>query len=183
MGNMLLFGFEEGLYLFETGGSQGSRLTPISSRKYAQLSYIEETGPILLSRSGKNESLCIHLLADVAPERLRGNFEAETNVKKFKEAKECDFFNISTIKHEVYLSIAKNKTLLIMKWAPHPLMKFMKLKVWHQIVFLESIQALVVRNGIWKLNLDHWISSIPRKMGPDWWLRWIRVLKLWILLH
>jgi hypothetical protein len=83
----------------------------------------------MLSRSGKNESLCIHQLANINADRLRGNFELETNVKKFKEAKECDFFAVSTIKHEVFLSIAKNKTLLIMKWAPHPLMKFMKLKV------------------------------------------------------
>ena len=104
------------LYLLQTKKHHQKLLSHTNQQTYWQLHL-----PYLI--------VSIHQLNNMSPDRLHGNFEVETNVKKFKEAKECDFFSVYTIKHEVYLSIAKGKTLLIMKWAPHPIMKFMKLKV------------------------------------------------------
>ncbi|RKP21189.1 hypothetical protein ROZALSC1DRAFT_11709 [Rozella allomycis CSF55] len=42
--------------------------------------------------------------------------------------KGCEFYSLSKLKDSVYLCIVMPSSVLIMKWAPHPFNRFMKLK-------------------------------------------------------
>lgn len=150
IGDMLLLGLDEGLYAFEAtdgGQPQHAKMIPLSLRRYVQLNYIEEIGGMLLSRSGKHDMICLHDTRDLDKERMKKRFEAETKVKKLKESKDCDFYTVGEfssrhshdntinsrlgrVRTDVYLSMIKGKVALVMKWAPQPLWKFMKVKEW-----------------------------------------------------
>jgi hypothetical protein len=59
IGNTILFGTDEGLFAYDTDDKE-AKMTPVSNRRYTQLTVIEELG-ILLSVSGKfsyTRSLC-----------------------------------------------------------------------------------------------------------------------------
>lgn len=90
---LLLLGMEEGLYAFEAGDpahAQSVKLSHVSSRKYTQLDALPEIGDMLLSKSGKNDSMCLHSVKNV--EGLKKNFEHESNPKKLKEVKQCSYY-------------------------------------------------------------------------------------------
>jgi serine/threonine protein kinase len=130
LGEMLLLGIDEGLFCYEVDESHNGKMVPLSARKYFQLDYIQEIGGIMLSKSGKKDSICIHETKNVDKKFIRKNFEVETKVKKLEEAKGCEWYSIGSIKADVYLSIVKPGSLLLMKWASQPLFKFMTLKEW-----------------------------------------------------
>ncbi|KAI8913571.1 citron-like protein [Gorgonomyces haynaldii] len=48
-----------------------------------------------------------------------------------KETKGCEFYSLVRTKQSLFLCISMPKTVTIMKWAPHPFNKFMKLKDIH----------------------------------------------------
>lgn len=112
----------------------------LSTRRYNQIDVIEELG-ILVSRSGKHGIVSVHDIS--APNqggigvagglssaflKKPGKFENETKIKKIKETKDCKFYSVSAYNASVYLSIAMPNSILIMKWAPQPFNKFMKMK-------------------------------------------------------
>lgn len=139
MDDLLLISLDEGLFLFDTEDAQNPKMIPLSTRKYNQMDYIADVG--FMSRSGKQNAICHHdpstvkgLNSAAAGEKLKKNFEEVTKVKKLKEAGQCDFYTISTNGEnevdatDIYLNVAKGKNILVMKWAPQPLWKFMKVK-------------------------------------------------------
>lgn len=135
----LLIGTDGGLFGFEMVGSE-SKMNILSTRRYNQIDVIEELG-ILVSRSGKHGIVSVHDIS--APNqggigvagglssaflKKPGKFENETKIKKIKETKDCKFYSVSAYNASVYLSIAMPNSILIMKWAPQPFNKFMKMK-------------------------------------------------------
>jgi len=135
--NLLLFGTENGLYSYPLN-EQGGKLRLLSTRKYLQLNVIEEIGTIV-SRSGnlpnlingwtgKYDVVSIHNLRSITNLKKPKKFETETKIKKLKETKGCYYYSITKIGNSVYLSVAKQNSILIMKYAPQPFNKFMKLK-------------------------------------------------------
>ncbi|TPX36540.1 hypothetical protein SmJEL517_g01390 [Synchytrium microbalum] len=126
LGDTLLLGTDAGLYAFECSGSDG-KMIELSQRKYEQIDAVEELS-ILVSRSGKHSVVAIHELSSTSKFKKRHKFETETKLKKLKETRECDFFSLSKMNNSVYLCVAMPKSILVMKWAAHPLNRFMKLK-------------------------------------------------------
>jgi serine/threonine protein kinase len=135
--DLLLFGTENGLYSYPLN-EPGGKLRLLSTRKYLQLNVIEEIGTIV-SRSGNSPNLIngwtgkydvvsIHNLKSIANLKKPKKFETETKIKKLKETKGCYYYSITKIGNSVYLSVAKTTSILIMKYAPQPFNKFMKLK-------------------------------------------------------
>jgi len=135
--DLLLFGTENGLYSYPLN-EQGGKLRLLSTRKYLQLNVIEEIGTIV-SRSGnlpnlingwtgKYDVVSIHNLKSITNIKKPKKFETETKIKKLKETKGCYYYSITKIGNSVYLSVAKSNSILIMKYAPQPFNKFMKLK-------------------------------------------------------
>ncbi|RKO86227.1 citron-like protein [Blyttiomyces helicus] len=45
-----------------------------------------------------------------------------------KETKECEFYSLARTRASMYLCVAMSKSIMVLKWAPHPFNKFMKLK-------------------------------------------------------
>ncbi|KAJ1557891.1 hypothetical protein HK096_004769, partial [Nowakowskiella sp. JEL0078] len=124
----LLLGTDEGLFVFDTSASD-PKMTPLSNRKYVQLDAIEELG-LVVSRSGKYDVVATQDITAMTKFRAnrRTKFETETKLKKMKETKGCSSFTISKMKESVYLCVAMPRSVLIMKWAAHPLNRFMKFK-------------------------------------------------------
>eukprot|EP00158_Paraphelidium_tribonemae_P006903 Partr_v1_DN28027_c0_g2_i3_m57238 putative mitogen-activated protein kinase kinase kinase kinase len=128
VGDLLLIGLEQGLFGYEHTESQilgAPKMIPLSHRRYQQLDLVDEIGE-LISLSGKHDSLCLHDIQNLDKHKVKKKFEAETNTRKLKEAKDCDLYEISKVKTDVYLCTSKGKHILILKWAPQPLFKFMK---------------------------------------------------------
>ncbi|KAI3639968.1 hypothetical protein MIR68_001973 [Amoeboaphelidium protococcarum] len=131
MGDLLLLGLEEGLFAFEADEGkqpQYAKMIPLSPRKYEQIDYIPEIGPLLISKSGKKASACIHDVKNIDKQKIAKRFEVETKVIKLKNASDIEYFVVSRVRADIYLSISKGKVATVMKWAPQPLWKFMKVR-------------------------------------------------------
>ncbi len=96
----LLLGLDEGLFALEIdsarpspqhaqSGSSSSqvRMTSMSARRYTKLDYLEDIGNVLISRSGKNDSVCLHNCKELELVKSK-KFEDQTHAQKMKEAKE-----------------------------------------------------------------------------------------------
>lgn len=134
IGDVLLLSLDEGLFAYESVTDPGQfapapKMYPLSTRRYVQLDFVDEIGGIMLSRSGKHDSICVHDVRDIDKARMKKRFEAETKVRKLERSKDCDYYGIGRVRGDVYLGIAQGKSVLVMKWAPQPLWKFMKVKV------------------------------------------------------
>lgn len=140
LSDTLILGLDEGLFAMEVdksaiqGGAPVSvKMAPLSTRKYVQLDFIDDPTRILISSSGKQNSTCLHdlkVLASAPPGAVvkMRKFEEDTSVKKMKEASGCDFVVVSRVRSDVYICFGRGKGALVMKWAPQPLWKFMKVK-------------------------------------------------------
>lgn len=138
LGDLLLIGTDEGLYCLEIGVPD-ARMTMLSSRRYVQLDVIEEIN-LVVSRSGKHSIICTHDITSLAsatktgtqPRKKPTKFETETKIKKLKETKDCLFYSASranTSSGSIYLAVSMPDSILLLKWAPQPFSKFMKMKV------------------------------------------------------
>nr|KAJ3422933.1 Mitogen-activated protein kinase kinase kinase kinase 3 [Polyrhizophydium stewartii] len=126
LGDTLLFGTDDGLYAFETK-ERDARLMTLSNRRYAQLDILEDLN-LIVSRSGKYDVVSIHDITSITRFRKRSKFETETRLKKMKDTKGCDKYSITRTRTSVYLCVSMPRSVIVMKWAPHPFNKFMKLK-------------------------------------------------------
>ena len=139
VGNLLLIGLEQGLFAYENttvpnspnaidDPSSQPSMIPLSHRKYSRMDNLDELIGHMVSVSGKANSICIHDVRSglVDRDRLRKRFEDETAAQKLKETRECDFYSISKVKVDTYLCVVRGKHILVLKWAPQPLFKFMK---------------------------------------------------------
>ncbi|KAI8593344.1 kinase-like domain-containing protein [Geranomyces variabilis] len=126
LGDTLLLGTDDGLFGFETK-EKDSKMIPLSTRRYEQINALEDLN-IIISRSGKYDMVATHDLTSTTKFKRKQKFETETKLKKMKETKGCQFYSIAKIKTSIYLCVATPKSLLVLKWAPHPLNRFMKLK-------------------------------------------------------
>ncbi|OAJ42089.1 hypothetical protein BDEG_25591 [Batrachochytrium dendrobatidis JEL423] len=133
LGDTLLFGTDDGLYAFETSGDfntisdKEARLMPLSNRRYAQIDTLEDLN-LIISRSGKYDVVSIHDTSSITRFKKKSKFETETKLKKMKETKGCDQYHITRTRTSVYLCVSMPRSVMVMKWAPHPFNKFMKLK-------------------------------------------------------
>lgn len=100
----------------------------LSGRRYLQLWFCEEM-KILVSRSGKYDVVSVHVVENFG----KGRFEEETGMKKLKETKGCLWFSVCQVKvgdrEDIYLCVAMERCILVLKWAVSPFNKFMKVKV------------------------------------------------------
>ncbi|KAH6575531.1 hypothetical protein BASA50_002962 [Batrachochytrium salamandrivorans] len=126
LGDTLLFGTDDGLYAFEAN-DQDARLIPLSNRRYAQIDTLDDLN-LIISRSGKYDVVSIHDTTSITRFKKKSKFETETKLKKMKETKGCDQYNITRTRTSVYLCVSMPRSVIVMKWAPHPFNKFMKLK-------------------------------------------------------
>ncbi|KAJ3070091.1 Mitogen-activated protein kinase kinase kinase kinase 3 [Podochytrium sp. JEL0797] len=126
LGDTLLFGTEEGLFAFDTSVPE-SKMVPVSTRRYAQLEYIEEIG-VVVSRSGKHNLVGVHHVAPFTKFVKKQRFEVDTGFKKLKESKGCLFFSLTSCRDHWYLCVSLGSSVLVMIWAPFPFNKFMKEK-------------------------------------------------------
>lgn len=124
--DVLLLGTDDGLFSYNTN-EKDSKIIPLSNRKYVQLNCLEDLG-IMVSRSGKYDMVSTHVFDSASKFKKRQRFETETKLKKMKETKGCLFYTINRIQSDVYLCAATPRSILIMKYAPHPFNKFMKFK-------------------------------------------------------
>jgi hypothetical protein len=108
---------------------EGGKLVPLSTRKYLQLEYLAHLR-ICLSRSGKYDIITLHELQDFPRSQSwkRTKFESETRVKKVKETKGCTFFSVSVCGDSTFLSAVTPTKIVILKYAPHPLHRFLVIK-------------------------------------------------------
>lgn len=90
---------------------------------------------LMILSTGKYDVISIHDLTTVTKfidKKRKKVFETETKIKKMKETKGCEFYSIARSNrgvNSIYLCVAMPKSVLIMKWAPHPFNKFMVFKV------------------------------------------------------
>ncbi|TPX67349.1 hypothetical protein SpCBS45565_g03850 [Spizellomyces sp. 'palustris'] len=126
LGDTLLLGTDDGLFGFETK-EKDPKMIPLSTRRYEQINALEDLN-IIISRSGKYDMVATHDMTSTTKFKRRQKFETETKLKKMKETKGCQFYSLARIGPSIYLCVATPKSLLVLKWAPHPFNKFMKLK-------------------------------------------------------
>ena len=135
-GKVLLLGMEEGLFGLEMSADPTfqnpqptSKMTALSTRRYEQIDILPDIGNVFVSKSGSSGALCIHDAKDTDYSKLARRFELETKAKKMKEVPDVEWYNVSHVRTDVYLAIKYQKsTVLLTKWAPQPLWKFMKVK-------------------------------------------------------
>ncbi|KAJ3331376.1 SNARE-binding exocyst subunit S6 [Blyttiomyces sp. JEL0837] len=121
IGDFLLFGTEDGLFSFDTTVLD-AKLIPLSIRRYAQLSYVPAI-KILLSRSGKHDTVSVHELPPTHNFSKRQKFESETKALKVSETKGCHFFSVSKTSEALYLCVSHAKTVMLFKWASRKFLK------------------------------------------------------------
>ncbi|ORZ34192.1 kinase-like domain-containing protein [Catenaria anguillulae PL171] len=127
IGPVLLLGVDDGLFALDTAdsgpsGGGGSKLHPLSNRRYLQLDCIEEIGT-MLSRSGKHEVVCLHEVS-ASSLSFKLKFETETKLKKIKETKGCDMYTVGRTPNagvqggvDVTLCVSVEKTrCLVLRW-------------------------------------------------------------------
>ncbi|KAL7750289.1 hypothetical protein RI367_004462 [Sorochytrium milnesiophthora] len=153
LGHILLLGVDDGLFAFDTA-EKDAKLVPLSNRRYVQIDCLEDVG-FVLSRSGKHDVVSLH---ETAAGKLsyKKKFETETNIKKIKETKGCDFYKVGRSGHDIFLAVAIQDTLLVMKWAPQPYEKFMKVR---QIALDAPIRGMDIahnsNSGVIQLYITH----------------------------
>ncbi|KAJ3274129.1 hypothetical protein HDV01_003412 [Terramyces sp. JEL0728] len=126
VGDTILFGSDDGLYAFETK-ERDARLIPLSNRRYSQIDTIPDLN-MIISRSGKYDVVSIHDISQLSRFKKRTKFETETRLKKLKETKGCTRYSITKVTDSCYLCVCMDKSVVVMKWAPHPFNRFMKVK-------------------------------------------------------
>jgi hypothetical protein len=127
LGDAFLFGTDEGLYAFESR-EPNARLVPLSNRRYSQINTVPDLG-IMISRSGKYDVVSVHDVSAFSKIRRKSKFETETHLKKMKETTGCNSYTLVRARESLYLCVSMAKSVMVMKWAPHPFNRFMKLKV------------------------------------------------------
>ncbi|KAI8897486.1 CNH domain-containing protein [Globomyces pollinis-pini] len=125
LNDTLLFGTDDRLYAFETKQAD-ARLVSLSNRRYCQIDSIPQLD-IIISRSGKYDVVSVHDTSSLL-KLTRTKFETETKLRKLKETKGCSFYCTTQLPNSVYISICMDKSVMIMKYAPHPYNRFMKVK-------------------------------------------------------
>ena len=139
IGPHLLIGTEDGLFGFS---ASDSKLIALSNRRYVQMHVIPSI-QLMISRSGKQEMVATHELNDLDEFDLKAGKQFETlyKMKKIRESKGCDTYHLNVIEENVYLCIQLAKSIYVLKWAPQPFFKFMKLR---EINFTSNIDAIDV---------------------------------------
>ncbi|KAJ3324983.1 hypothetical protein HDV06_005572 [Boothiomyces sp. JEL0866] len=159
MGDTILFGSDDGLYAFETK-EKDARLIPLSNRRYSQIDTIPDLN-MIISRSGKYDVVSIHDISQLSRFKKRTKFETETRLKKLKETKGCIRYAISNfdlmlakVTDSCYLCVCMDKTVVVMKWAPHPFNRFMKVKEIPFETCPTVMEVLELKTGEVKLITD-----------------------------
>ncbi|KAI8814315.1 CNH domain-containing protein [Cladochytrium replicatum] len=129
LGKTLLIGREDGLYALDTSVSD-NRMLPLSGRKYSQLQAIDDMG-LLVSQSGKSKVVAVHYASPSRKFEKGQRFEVETNCRKIRGTESSRYFTIAKRGASIYLCICIAQSVTTLKWAAHPLNKFMKIKVVH----------------------------------------------------
>lgn len=114
-------------------------MQPLSTRRYLQVDVVEgPTLEIIVSRSGKHDMVCLHDMSSIKDGtfRKKKKFDTGTRIKKLKDTKGCEVYTMGRNGDHVYLTVIKAKSILVLKWAPHPFKKFMKMKVSHLVCTL-----------------------------------------------
>ena len=139
IGSHLLIGTDDGLFGFS---ASDSKLIALSNRRYVQMHVIPHI-QLMISRSGKQEMVATHELNDLDEFDLKAGKQFETvyKMKKIRESKDCDSYKIDVINENVYLCIQLPKSIFVLKWAPQPFFKFMKVR---EINFTSTIDSIDV---------------------------------------
>eukprot|EP00834_Sanchytrium_tribonematis_P004141 NODE_188_length_13518_cov_0.721142.p1 type:complete len:631 gc:universal NODE_188_length_13518_cov_0.721142:12240-10348(-) len=140
IGQHLLIGTDDGLFGFS---SVDSKLIALSNRRYVQMHVIPHI-ELMISRSGKQEMVATHELTDIADFDLKTGKQFETvyKMKKIRESKGCETYHLDVIEDAVYLCIQLPKSIYVLKWAPQPFFKFMKVKELNFTGTIDSIDVM-----------------------------------------
>ncbi|KAJ3039783.1 hypothetical protein HDV00_011910 [Rhizophlyctis rosea] len=145
LGETLLLGTDDGLFALETG-EKDAKMTPLSTRRYIQMDALDDLG-VIVSRSGKYDVVATHDVSTITKFKKRQKFETETKLKKMKETRGCSTYSITRSGTSTYLCVAMTKSILVMKWAPHPFNKFMKMKEVPIDTKIRCMDIFEARNG------------------------------------
>eukprot|EP00835_Amoeboradix_gromovi_P005703 NODE_566_length_6624_cov_0.216245.p1 type:complete len:624 gc:universal NODE_566_length_6624_cov_0.216245:5135-3264(-) len=139
IGTHLLIGTDDGLFGFSAADS---KLIALSNRRYVQMHVIPHI-QLMISRSGKQEMVATHELNDMDEFDLKAGKQFETvyKMKKIRESKGCESYHLDIIDESVYLCIQLAKSIFVLKWAPQPFFKFMKVR---EISFVSTIDSIDV---------------------------------------
>lgn len=121
IGDYLLLGVEDGLHAIDmkndsNGSSAPVNLFPLSSRKYLQLTVIEEFD-LLISLSGKQSVVALHDINNFESIKKGRKFENDTKARKLKDTKGCRSYVAYATPDSVYLSVTMPGSIVIMKWS------------------------------------------------------------------
>ncbi|KAJ3057492.1 hypothetical protein HK097_004013 [Rhizophlyctis rosea] len=145
IGETLLLGTDDGLFALETN-EKDAKMTPLSTRRYIQMDALDDLG-VIVSRSGKYDVVATHDVSAITKFKKRQKFETETKLKKMKETRGCTSYSITRSSTSTYLCVAMAKSILVMRWAPHPFNKFMKVKEVPMDIKIRSMDIFEARNG------------------------------------
>ncbi|KAJ3293461.1 hypothetical protein HK104_004432 [Borealophlyctis nickersoniae] len=102
-------------------------MIPLSTRRYLQLDTLEELN-VIVSRSGKYDVVATHDVSTISKFRKRQKHSSDVVFEVNGLIAHLNCVKSATAKTSVYLCVAMPRSIIVLKWAPHPFNKFMKVK-------------------------------------------------------
>ncbi|ORX42007.1 hypothetical protein BCR36DRAFT_363271 [Piromyces finnis] len=128
----LLLGTNNGLhnYCLNENKSSIENSLLISTRKYLQISKVNAI-KVILSKSGKNDIICVHYISHIQNFKAIKKFENETKMKKLKSTRGCINFTVERCENEIYICCLIPNSIIILKNDENITTKFLYIKVYN----------------------------------------------------